>query len=106
MFQNINIYLSKSKSRQNALGEIKRILEQRHQFLHEEVKNIVPGAGSIVRGITNVGEVPDLRDGGEAQQSTILHKLIVDIDFPSFPRDASEPSNIKNRSLYGFEASR
>ena len=49
----------KSRPRQSVVEEIDKIPAQRHQLLHEEVRKVVPGMVIVVRGGTNVREIPD-----------------------------------------------
>ena len=80
------------------MEEIDTIPEQRHQLLHEEVRNVVPGMVNVVRGGANVREVPDLREEQEIDQSATSYEMIDDIYFTSFPRDVLHTHNIRNRS--------
>ena len=98
---------SKSRPRWSVMEEIDKIPEQRHQLLHEEVRNVVPGTVNVVRGGTNIRQVPDLREEQEIYQSATSYEVIDDIDFPFLPqRDGLDAHSIRNTSLQGVEATK
>ena len=88
------------------MEEIDKIPEQRHQLLHEEVRNVVPGTVNVARGGTDIREVPDLREKQKIDQLATSYEVIDDIDFSPLHRYALDTHSIRNSSSEGFEVTK